>query len=660
MYAQFSPIQHPRNIPVRQTIDKARIGLDFTDKATITKAQSFIQQDSTYYVGYMYEGIYRSEKAADVFGYQNAIAPLENALRLLSKDYDALLRKRSSDYYVYYSYYTLHQDYSIIAYYLENAYAYAGQVNKAYEVIQKVIQYNFQKHYGLVPYTALAWLVHRNRFYTKAQYVFLGNSIQENETLAHAYLDSANIEIDRNITINSSVLSAGFDEKLYLNVDFYRAILYAYNLEMDSATHYYNKLYETGYVSYNNYANFKSIQGAFEEAEINYNIANYSGNSNFELKEFIYFGSVINIYKNDLVEAAYLLEQTIKDQGSTPGFGWYNLGLARVEMYNGNYDRAQQYLTKAKDFHELHIGTTLGELHYDFTRQLLQLKWYNEQIQLEKFTHKNWWYRPKSLWKIVKLYFSKLSCEQVVMDLLINNKERDLVIYTLFSTESTVSWDEIWYLLKDYSHKYFTKKYAELAVEDQRPDIIKYYKLVEAKILYEKGNIKAAKAILEMLLANDIVPVEERKFEMLYWGRVFELMGLIADEENNTTLYQVACNKLMLYYPQLFITSSLRPSLLFKAEDKESEYLVDAIDNYQINEPSAAINGFQCELTSYREGAELKYKVQLINAAGEIVKKGVLSGDEKSLGTALINFVFSLNEISESTNDNMDEAGDEV
>src|SRR5690606_9577632 len=146
----------------------------------------------------------------------------------------------------------LHQDYSIIAYYLENAYAYSNQIEKAYQIIQNVLQYNFQKHYALIPYTTLAWLVHRNRFYDNATYSFLKNTIAENETLAHAYLDSANLEIDKNITINSSIFQPKFYENLYLNVDFYRSILYSYNLEMDSANFYYERLYNKGYVSYNN------------------------------------------------------------------------------------------------------------------------------------------------------------------------------------------------------------------------------------------------------------------------------------------------------------------------------------------------------------------------------------------------------------------------
>ena len=53
----------------------------------MARAREFKRIDSTYYVGWMFEGTYRYERAADYRGYKLAAEQLQRAMDLLIKDY---------------------------------------------------------------------------------------------------------------------------------------------------------------------------------------------------------------------------------------------------------------------------------------------------------------------------------------------------------------------------------------------------------------------------------------------------------------------------------------------------------------------------------------------------------------------------------------------
>src|SRR5690606_11866558 len=96
--------------------------------------------------------------------------------------------ERSSDYYKYFSFYTIQRDYCFLIKYLKDAYAYTNQPNKAYNILRTAVTYGMQYYYVINPYQDMAWIVHRNRTATNQQYDFLKNSIEENEALAIALL----------------------------------------------------------------------------------------------------------------------------------------------------------------------------------------------------------------------------------------------------------------------------------------------------------------------------------------------------------------------------------------------------------------------------------------------------------------------------------------
>src|SRR6476661_3054330 len=70
----------------RYEIDTKRIGVNFYDKDALPRSREFIRLDSTYYVGWYYEGMYKYDRAADYPGYKNCIEPLKKSLLLFERN----------------------------------------------------------------------------------------------------------------------------------------------------------------------------------------------------------------------------------------------------------------------------------------------------------------------------------------------------------------------------------------------------------------------------------------------------------------------------------------------------------------------------------------------------------------------------------------------
>src|SRR3954469_566757 len=85
------------NPTARYEIDAKRIGVYPTDKDALPRSREFIRLDSTYYVGHMYEGLYKFERSSDYLGYRQAIIPLHKALSLLEKDFGSNLQRLFSN-----------------------------------------------------------------------------------------------------------------------------------------------------------------------------------------------------------------------------------------------------------------------------------------------------------------------------------------------------------------------------------------------------------------------------------------------------------------------------------------------------------------------------------------------------------------------------------
>ena len=581
--AAMPAFPQPRAVPhaaQRYEIDAKRAGVEPTSADALPRSREFIRIDSTYYVGWFFEGAYKYSHAADYLGYKNAIAPLERALATLERDYRPELRTRTSDLLTYINNFRYQLDYTQIAYYLMNCYANIEDPESVFRLLRRVQRWNFQRDYYMDFYNMMAWTVHRNRYYTSEKYSFLRNSIDQNDALAQSYLDSAMRRIAVNKRLNSGIFQPGYEKDEYLTVYHYRALLYSYALSMDSAARYYNLMRGTPYFPHNNFASFRMIAGDFKTAEEEYQLAATQDAGDKRLQEWVYFTSMLYLYKHQPARAIAFLKDVIKSNGSTPGFGWYNIALARAYYYDGQIEESKRHDAKAAEFKELHIGTTLTQSHYDFSIQLLSLLNKEASYEMERFENANWWYHPAVLARMAGKLGERYLQQFLIINQFAQNPERDRVIYKLFSTESITTWDEIWYLIRDFSTRYFLDRFQKEIKQDKRPAIRKYFQLFVARLHMKQGHYRQAYSELKAILDTQKTdPV----YEKLFLARTYESLAGCAGE-----LKQHAERDRYLYlfyqtYPQLIPYSGLKANLSLTATGEGAEAAIKRLKQCNIN-----------------------------------------------------------------------------
>ena len=134
--------------------------------------------------------------------------------------------------------------------------------------------------------------------------------------------------------------------------------------------------------------------------------------------------------------------------GSTPGFRWYNIALARSYLYNGQLDSCEKAIEKAAQFKELHIGTTLGQAQYNFPVNVIKLLLAKNKIERIKFQNKGWWYSFGDLSSIAALTGEAFLLKFALVNEIAENPERQQVVYNLFTSENVIGFDEILNLMK--------------------------------------------------------------------------------------------------------------------------------------------------------------------------------------------------------------------
>jgi hypothetical protein len=555
------PPHPPGKMAVRYGDIDAKRASGISPEDMLPRSREFIRLDSTYYVGWMLEGEYKQEHAADYLGFKNAIVPLEKALNLLEHDYAKALSTRSGDVMVMFPIRLIVPDYTAIAYYLMTCYSNTDQPDKVYALLRRVIKWNFQRQYYMDSYDWLGWTVHRNRYYTSAKYSFLRNSIDENEKLANHYLDTCMMLIEKNAAINEPLKKFQSGDYMVgekMGVYHYKNILYSYSLNIDSAQYYFDLMRNAGRLPHNNYANFLVLCGNFRTAEQEYKIASYQDMGDKRLMEWVYYSSILDIYKALPKSGIALTKDIIKANGTTPGYGWYNIAEGRCMLYDGQTSEAQRYIDRAADFKEVHIGTTLGQTQYDFSVQLLKLINTEHEFEMARFEHSNWWYNPSALNTMAHKLGDKYLQQFLIINQFAQNPERDKVIYKLFSTESTVSWDEIWYLVHDFSTRYFINQFQKGAETDTRKRIRKYFALFVARLYIQQGKYDAARSMLNTILKDPTIDVD---YEKLFLARIYQAQAECAREQKDETAQNDWLYRMYQTYPQLMPFCGMRMNM---------------------------------------------------------------------------------------------------
>ncbi len=560
-------VQAAPNAEKRYEIDAKRLGVYYNSENALPRAREFKRIDSTYYVGWMYEGTYRYERAADYRGFKLAAEQLKKSLDLLYKDYKKEISTRTGMPDLFYRHSQLRRDFDYMIYLLMNCYSNMERPQLVWDHLQWSKKINHQQEDYADTYCFLAWTVHRNRFYKSDKFPFLKNSIEENEAYANRLLDTAKIKLEKDAILNNKIFGGDYFGSHISSVWHYRSILYSYQLDIENAEDTYKKLKETYYFPENNYATFSAIQGKFREASFYYNQAKKFDEGDKRLNESFYYSSILNIYRALPKDAIQEIKDIISTNGTTPGFGWYNLALARGLIYDGQLAEAKNRVLKAEQFKEIHRGTTLGQSHYDFTTALLQLSIKQKEINDIKFMNAGWWFNFSNLTRLAGLNAEKYGLQFLIINQLAANPERELVIYKLFSTENTVCFDEIWELINGFSINFFIKKYSQFAKEDNRPKLRKYYQYFIAKLHMEKGQYKEAFDNLKEILTKTEIDVE---YENLFLSRVYLAYAECLTKANKTDRAIQYAHKAYKNYPQLIPFQRQRVALRLHANASTS------------------------------------------------------------------------------------------
>jgi hypothetical protein len=436
-----------------------------------------------------------------------------------------------------------------------------------------------------------AWTIHRNRYYIN-KFSFLKGSVQENEQLALEHLYEALAEG------NATAI-------------FYLAIIHNYLQNLDSTEIYYNFLMQHGGLSYNNYAHYKNTLGEFAEAIEDFSKDKYAFDK--RLIESYYFLPILYVNSGNTLEAIQETNEIIARNGSTPGFGWYNIALARSYLYNGQLDSCEQAVNKASLFKEVHLGTTLGQAQYDFAINVVRLMLAKQKIARIKFFNPGWWYSIMDISRITELTGEIFLLRYAIVSQFVNNPERQAVIYSLFSSENVIGFDEIYNMIKDISPAYFTNLYQLKWEQEKRPNVKRYMQFFYGSFLFTRGEKKESTRILEDILYNTLLDTAHEK---LFLGRVYQQLSVNYSDAGD---YSEA-NKMKYYlfseYPQLIPYTGVKIKMRLNVtgdEDAITGNVISGLEDCNIdwmNTPDNTTLNSNVNFRKNKYGYEVRYSVQ--------------------------------------------------
>ncbi|MDQ6763837.1 MAG: hypothetical protein M3015_14580, partial [Bacteroidota bacterium] len=149
-----------QNSAARYEIDAKRVGVNFYDKDALPRSREFIRLDSTYYVGWYYEGMYKFDHAADYLGYKNCIPSLKKSLSLFERNY----KNNFKEIFTPGSYNVAQVDAIQMCNALYDSYSNIEQPDSAMWLLEKVRSWNTGNDFMEYNIKA-AWTIHRNRYY---------------------------------------------------------------------------------------------------------------------------------------------------------------------------------------------------------------------------------------------------------------------------------------------------------------------------------------------------------------------------------------------------------------------------------------------------------------------------------------------------------------
>ena len=541
-----------------QRIEIDRLERDFKGSLSGRKAyelsQKMIQLDSTYYVGHFFEANYRYDRASDKRGYKSAIKSLEKTVELLEKDFPRKL-KRTTDISTYIDRYQFQRKYAVLIYFLAKCHEYVDNPGQAIKVVRRLQKRDFVFNFGINPYNNISWIYLRNRMYSPEKYDFLKPTIEENLEMASNYADSIKTS-DKHNQWFLNTYWPDFSKDALLSYYHYKNIIYTHQIKLDSAEYFSEQLEKYDRLSYNNYGNLKFIQAKYKEAEESYDIAREKDNyEEKSVKEFDYMQSAIKIFKNDISSSKSIIDESIKNLGIAPGFGWNSIALSRSYYYSGDLKKSKEYRDKAANFKEIHVNSTWGEVAYKRNTLLFKYLYHKKSINEIKFRDTDYWYKPKKLYDLSKHHFKQENAHLLLTSELSADPERFIGYYNLFASENNIFFDEIWELIKYFNSEYFINIFKKKLNEDERERVHKYFSYFIAQFYLEDGDYDKAIKEFESVLENEFLDSENEK---LLIARINEGLSTAYAEKDNIPS---ANENLLAFYnnfPQLVPYSNLK------------------------------------------------------------------------------------------------------
>ncbi len=557
---------------VRDRIDYRRLEVDLESEEAYEAAQEFLRLDSTYYIGWLYLGSYLHQRAADRSGYSKCVIPLLKAKELIESDYNKELNNRTTSEEVFFSNFNLYQDYNFIAYFLSSSYSVMDQPDSSYWIASEYQKHDFQKDlsYYNGPFLSKAWTVYRHRAFSSSDHKFLKSDLKNNMSYVHELMDSSYSRIERNIELNNQALPYFSNSSDLASYYYFNSIIQAYDKKYDQAEKSYESMEKYGIFSHNNYALLKMSQGLFSEAYDNFDFERELDPYQKVLEEWIYYQGILNTYSNNNKESIQLITDWINKVGSTPGYGWYNIALARSYLFQGDLDNATKSLQKAKNFTEYHIGTTLGEEGYEQAIDFLDVMLTSYKLEAIKFENPKWYLSFSTIGKYIKQRWELLLKRWKLLNKIAGFEDREKLIYDLFSGESTSGWYETLYTLKTYSVGFFIEYYQKLLRQEDTPQgLVSFYSFA-LSLLQSEGGYKQ-KSISSLEHSQSVITNSTETLSLLEFLQLEQKANL--GKVKNLT----ASQQMFTLYPSLLPYTNRTMSFELKISGKTTELVEKCI-----------------------------------------------------------------------------------
>ncbi|HLZ17416.1 MAG TPA: hypothetical protein VKQ08_10265, partial [Cyclobacteriaceae bacterium] len=196
--------------------------------------------------------------------------------------------------------------------------------------------------------------------------------------------------------------------------------------------------------------------------------------------------------------------------------------------------------------------------------------------------------------------------KMMIASLIAENPEREEVIYSLFSPENLITFDEVWSAMEGFGNEYFIDLYKRRLNSDRRPQLKKYFRYVLGRLYLAEGKEKQAADYFEQVIFD---PGRGDSFQTLLMARAYEGLARISDGAKEKAYLQ----QLYKIYPQLVPFTDLTMSFRLDTPpaDEAAEQIINDLKKTRIaftqDESAPAV---RLTFTTHGEAIDIHYAIQ--------------------------------------------------